>query len=78
MPVLLTGIAAEHGINMRDPKFLQVCNPGFRVLPLFPNKASQSTHYPYLEPLEEGFSFRQAEVSPPAKEVSVQFLDDLF
>lgn len=77
MPVLLASVAAEHGMFMRNPKFLQVSYPGFRVLPLLPNKAPQPAHYPNLKPLEEGFCFRQTEVSPPADKEPVQFLDNL-
>jgi len=77
MPVLLASVAAEHGVSMRNPKFLQVCYPGSRVLPLLPNKTPQPAHYPCLKPLEEGFCFRQTKVSPPADKIPVQLLDNL-
>ena len=62
---------------MRNSKLFQVGDPRLRVLPLFPDKTSESVQYTYLKPFEKGFGFCQTVVSPPAKEVLVQFGYDL-
>ena len=77
MPVLFPGIAAKHGIMVSNTKFLKVPNPGFRIFPLFPNKTSQPSHYPDLEPFEEGFGLCKPEIIPPSLKVLVQFLNEL-
>ena len=77
MPVLLASIAAKHGMMVRNSKFLKVRDPGFRGLPLLPNKTPQPAYYPDVQPLEEGFCFRQTKVTPPANKIAVQFLDNL-
>jgi hypothetical protein len=77
VPVLFAGIAAKHGVMVSNTKFLKVPNPGFGIFPLFSDKPSQPSHYPYFEPFKEGFSFSEPEIIPPSPKVLVQFLDYL-
>ena len=62
---------------MSNPKFHQVANSGFRVLPLFPDETPQSAHDPDLQAFEERSGFCKPKIVPPSPEVQIQVINHL-
>ena len=60
---------------MSDAELFKVTNPGMRILPLLPDKASKTPENPGFQGLQYVPRFDQAVIIPPSPEVHIQFLD---
>jgi len=58
-------------------KLFKVFDSGFRILPLLPDKAAETSEDPCLQRFEYVSGFGEPIVTPPSVEIRIQFFNDL-